>query len=57
MLVLWIVALLCLLLNRSCCDRCQIQCNATDSVRCNKIDVILITHLHGDHSFGLPGML
>jgi ribonuclease Z len=39
-----------------CGEGTQHQLMMAKSVKPARIDTILITHLHGDHTFGLPGM-
>lgn len=39
-----------------CGEACQIRISEY-KLKANKIDTICISHLHGDHCFGLPGLL
>ncbi len=39
------------------CSGTQQQFIKCTDLKVGKIEVILITHLHGDHSFGLPGFV
>lgn len=39
-----------------CGEACQIRLNQY-KIKRSKIDIICISHLHGDHIFGLPGLL
>ena len=40
-----------------CGEATQHQAQRTPAVRLSKVKVVLITHLHGDHVNGLPGLL
>ena len=39
-----------------CCEGAQFQLRK-NKIRLNKIEIILISHAHGDHYFGLIGLL
>lgn len=40
-----------------CGEGTQLQTMRSRSVRLGAVDAVMLTHSHGDHSFGLPGLL
>ena len=41
----------------TCCHLLQLQAQRTNRVRPGKVSKIFLTHAHGDHTFGLPGLM